>query len=186
MRYILISLSLIAPLPAFAGDVCNDAWFSRNLVMDRAGYCFGSVLGQELFDNTGCTGKNVTLSADDQVFVSRMRALEKQNQCSVDTKSPYLELGDAWVRRQLATLPITDGFESACLGWLHTPEPLRSAAYDDAPIIATILPGDNVSFGHLPNGTWDYVTISGPDWVVKGGGWLKAPGAEGRCANYAG
>ena len=39
--------------PAAADERCHDLWFARNAIMDRAGYCFGSVLGQAVFDNEG-------------------------------------------------------------------------------------------------------------------------------------
>ena len=70
MRALTLLLFLIAS-PAAASDVCHDLWFTRNLIMDRAGYCFGSMLGKATFDNSDCTGKNVSLDAGDQLMVNR-------------------------------------------------------------------------------------------------------------------
>ena len=45
MKRLALLCALLAS-PAAASDVCDDLWFTRNLIMDRAGYCFGSVLGR--------------------------------------------------------------------------------------------------------------------------------------------
>ena len=52
MRWLLLVLLLI-PAPVRALEICDDLWFTRNLLFSRAGYCFGSVLGQTVFGDTG-------------------------------------------------------------------------------------------------------------------------------------
>ncbi|EBA16598.1 hypothetical protein RSK20926_22774 [Roseobacter sp. SK209-2-6] len=51
---------------AFADESCNDLWFTRNAIINQAGFCFGSNLGQALFDNGDCIAKSVPLSPEAQ------------------------------------------------------------------------------------------------------------------------
>lgn len=57
---------------AQADGRCNDLWFTRNALINQAGYCFGSNLGQALFDNSDCQGKSVTLSPEAQRQVAQI------------------------------------------------------------------------------------------------------------------
>ncbi|MCK5500992.1 MAG: YARHG domain-containing protein, partial [Tritonibacter mobilis] len=70
MKLIVPLLALAAATPAVAGDYCADLWFTRNAIIDRAGYCFGSTLGQRLFDNGDCIAKSVSLSDADKAKVA--------------------------------------------------------------------------------------------------------------------
>jgi len=169
-----------------SAEWCHDFWFTRNLVMDRAGYCFGSVLGQSAFDNSDCTGKQVSLSSGSARLVAEIQALEAYHGCRVNTSQPVLYLDDAAIRRVLYDLPIRDEFESACIGWLGSVTPLFAGHSNGSPVIGTIGAGDNVNYSHVPVGSWTYVTISGADWVIKGGGWLDLSTGEAPCRDYAG
>ncbi len=64
---------------------CNELWFARNLIMDRAGYCFGSPLGQALFDNRDCRGSDVSLSPAHKSQVRKIQSLEAQIRCKVNS-----------------------------------------------------------------------------------------------------
>lgn len=177
--------ALISGSSALA-DSCHDLWFTRNLVMDRAGYCFGSVLGQAQFDNSDCIGKSVSLAPFWSDFVAQIQRYERDFACRVNTRQPGLALNDSWIRRRLTQLPIADAFESACLGWLGPQTPLY-AGYDGvSPVVGTISPGNYVGFGHLPVGQWTYVTASGPDYMPLSGGWLFGPVPQHFCADWAG
>ena len=184
MRNYLCAL-LCLGTPAFA-DGCHDLWFTRNLVMDRAGFCFGTALGQAVFDNQDCIGKTVSLAPEWSQFVSTVQSLEQQFQCRVNTNQTELLLDDAWVRRQLVHLPIADELESACIGYNGAPRPVLSGQGLGYPVTGYISAGDNISYGHLPNGNWIYVTYSGPDWVVKGGGWMDSDVTFPECNQWAG
>ncbi|WP_421724477.1 DUF4453 domain-containing protein [Bauldia sp.] len=188
MRWFWIAVFVTALAgPAFAGgDGCHDLWFTRNQVMDRAGYCFGSTLGQAVFDNSDCTGKSVTLGADDRALVKQIQALEAQFQCRVDTSQATLDLDDVAIRRQLKDLPIAEEFPGGCLGWLGPETPLHAGHSRATDVIGRILPGDYVGYFHIPEGKWTYVTAADTNWTLKSGGWLKE-GPEGTtCKDYAG
>ena len=171
--------------PAWA-DACHDLWFTRNLVIHRAGYCFGSVLGQAQFDNAGCIGKNVTLDPASTAAVEQIRGLEAEYQCGVDTSQPVLDLPDRDLRLRLEALPIADGFESACIRFRAAPLPLHSGPSQQSPVIGQITPGDTIGFGHLPAGGWNYVTTHAGDGVLRSGGWLGAGVGEDDCELWAG
>lgn len=171
--------------PAFA-DACHDLWFTRNLIMDRAGHCFGSVLGQAQFDNSDCKSNAVTLDAATAQAVSDIRAREQSYGCAVNTRQPVLDLIDRNIRLRMEALPIADELESACLGYRGRTLTLHSAPYASALTIGQLTPGDWISFGHLPHNGWTYVTTHADDWSLKSGGWLGVALDETSCDQIAG
>ncbi len=154
--------------------------------MDRAGYCFGSTLGQSTFDNSDCIGKSVSLAPDWSQFVQTIQQREKYFDCRVNTRQTQLFVEDAWVRRGLAHLPIVDEFESACVGFIGKPIAVLSGHATGFPVSAYIDAGDTVFFGHLPVQDWSYVTIWSPGSVVKGGGWINSASTRLGCEQWAG
>jgi hypothetical protein len=181
----ILAFSILAA-PAAAQDWCDDLWFTRNLVMDRAGYCFGTPLGQSVFDNADCTGQSVALAPDESRLVNRILEAEERAACSVDTSRRSVDLEDAAIRRRLTDLPVRDQAESACIGW-QGPEAAVRAGHDAAAAVtARIEPGDVVLYRHVPEGDWSYVTIATQDFRTKGGGWLDGSRAEPACFEIAG
>lgn len=101
-----------AAKPAFAentGGYCDDLWFSRNQIMDRAGYCFSSRLGQSIFDNSDCTGTSVEVEVEvepeDQLLLEAIREQEAYFECRVNTRRTRLEIEDVAFRLRLDDLP---------------------------------------------------------------------------------
>ena len=187
MKRLVLLLALLAT-PAMADDVCEDLWFTRNLIMDRAGYCFGSALGQAVFDNSDCIGKSVSVGAADQRLVNEIRAQEKVLECRVNTGRTRLGLADIETRRKLVNLPVRDEFESSCIHWLLDRAPLYAGHDEGTPIVGRVEPGDNIMWSHISAVEgWDYVTITGPDWgAVKSAGWLPSPKDTSACRQWAG
>ncbi len=190
MRPLLPLLALCAPglsAPAASANDsvgCRDLWFTRNLVMDRAGYCFGSALGQAVFDNDGCTGKNVRVDPAHAGLVAQIQALEAEHGCKVDTRGTTLDLDDIAIRRSLDDLPLFDEFPGGCLGWTAAETPLRAGHDPSSRVIGAIAPGDYVYLTHVPVDGWAYVTVHEPGWgPLKGGGWLRG---EMQCRDHAG
>lgn len=184
MRSTTLLLCLLAG-PAWA-DACHDWWFTRNLIIDRAGYCFASALGQAQFDNADCTGKDVSLDAASTATIAEIRAYEAEYQCRVDTSQTQLDLIDRDIRMTLDTLPISDALESACIGYRAAPRPLRSGPAPGARIIGQLAAGDTISYGHTGVGDWAYVTTHDSDYALRSGGWLAEPLAEADCDAWAG
>ncbi|WP_281708842.1 DUF4453 domain-containing protein [Phaeobacter italicus] len=184
MSFFLTTVTL--PVGAFAGETCEDLWFTRNLIMDRAGYCFGSALGQSLFDNGDCLGKSVVLDAASTRLVQELRAREAQFACKVDTSRRSLSLEDGHLRQLLIDLPIADDLESACLGWLGNPVPLYSARSANSARIGYIQADDIIRYAHDSIGNWSYVTVHSPGWQLKTGGWYDHDADPEACAQFAG
>ncbi len=178
-----------SPLSAATG--CEDVWFTRNLIMDRAGQCFASPLGQALFDNSDCTATNVRPAFADQTVVDQILALEAQFGCRVDTSRTWLDLPDINFRRVLTNHPVKGDGEWACQGWLGPVTPLYAGHHAPLRAIGQITPGEHVSFGHpssAPN--WSYITSHAPgdrgdSGPLTSAGWLYWPG-DMPCAAEAG
>ncbi len=182
---LLTSLSLL-PSGAAADEYCEDLWYTRNAVMDRAGYCFGSKLGQVIFDNSDCLGKTVSLSADDQEMVAELQTLEREGDCRVDTSKNQLSLKDLEHRQVLWVLPIRDLSESACIGWLGEQAGLRAGPTLDAPIIGRLAPGDTIGYSYLPHANWDYIQVFDSNWNYKSAGWSDLRITPKTCRQIAG
>lgn len=187
MRFYLAILLLCAP-PSLAQTACDDVWFTRNLHFDRAGYCFGSTLGQAMFDNSDCTGTSVTLPPKAKAQVDAIRALETRHQCKIDTRRSAIDIDDLDIRRTLVDLPIRDEFEPGCLGWRGAPLPLRAGIGAHTPVTGQISPGDYVLFSFQPVDGWSYVTVHAHNFsVLKTGGWVSDTAfPEDACDAWAG
>ena len=187
MRTILFALAVLLLAGSAVADTCDDLWFTRNLIMDRQGYCFGTRLGQTIFDNGNCTGKSVRLNRRDKRLVQRIQAQESELGCRVNTGGTELHVPDMDFRWDIADLPVATDAESGCSGWQKAPTPLFMARDITSPIVARILPGDDVSYRHWTEGDWQYVVIHEGGWgSIKGAGWLIEPTDEASCRQWAG
>ena len=185
-RYLNLTFGVLLALPA-AADQCDDLWFTRNQIMDRAGYCFGSTLGQAVFDNAGCLGKSVNLSPDQSALVTTIRQQEKLMECRVNTRGTYLELEDLGTRLRLWDLPVADEFESACIGFRAAPIDLRAGVAADAPVLHRVGQGSNLRYSHLPRAGWTYVVVTNAQWQFTGAGWMPIDTVkQPDCESWAG
>ncbi|MDK3072838.1 DUF4453 domain-containing protein [Sedimentitalea sp. JM2-8] len=190
MRCLSVLAFALLPLAGWSDEQCEDIWFTRNLIMDRAGYCFASPLGQALFDNSDCVGSQVQLDAAAAETVTRIRALEAEYACNVDTRRHGLDMADIAFRRALRDLPLRhmgNASEWACQGWTGPTLPLYDGFSDPLHAIGQILPGDFVSFGHDgPGQGWVYVSVHPPGFSgFKSAGWMYWPDRM-PCAAEAG
>ena len=185
---ILAALLVICLSPSIvAAAACDDLWFTRNLIMDRAGMCFGTPLGQALFDNADCSGSQVRLSPENLDVVNQLQSLEAIIGCRIDTSRQWLDLPDIEFRRVLTTHPVLDRLAWGCNGWTGPAVPLYAGYHAPLQAIGQISPGDFVVFDHIsgvPN--WSYVTSHTYNHgALKSAGWLYWPG-ESPCADIAG
>lgn len=171
---------------------CEDWWFARNLIFDRAGYCFASPLGRALFDNADCSTTAPNLPADLAAQVAQIRALEAEFACAVDTTRGSLsdpQSVDAY--RAMWDIPVRDLGESGCIGYRGPVVTLRLGAREDAPVAGTIQPGMSIGFGHVGRNGYDYVTVipmSGGEPQLKDAvtGWGRLGPQPLPCDAYAG
>ena len=183
-RFVVLFATLAGP--AQASDPCHDLWFTRNLIFDRAGYCFGSALGQAIFDNRDCTTKDPGLSSADSASVARIRETETWIGCQVDTDATRLEVDGLEVRRTLDTLPVLDGHESTCIGWRGPVLALYAGVQPGARRIGQVTPGDTISFAYEFRDPYSFVTVH-RDGGFRSLGWTSdGTMNEENCTQLAG
>ncbi|MEM6478957.1 MAG: DUF4453 domain-containing protein [Pseudomonadota bacterium] len=183
---------MLLALPVWADDICEDHWLTRNAIFDRAGHCFGSPLGQAIFDNSDCTA-SLSLSKRDESSIAEIRAFERELGCKVDTSKTALSLSDLSVRLRLAAFPIRDIFESGCIGYLGETVPLFAGLTGSSAQVGAITRGDFVLSSHLSRQgadgrMWSYYTIwpnGNGTAAMKGAGWTPAP-VFSTCRQVAG
>ncbi|MBL6428097.1 MAG: DUF4453 domain-containing protein [Maritimibacter sp.] len=186
LRFAAPLFAVLTPLPAVA-DACDEMWFIRNLHFDRAGYCFGSTLGQNIFDNAGCTGKDVQLSSEAQKSIAFIKEMEGLHGCKVNTAGERIDLYYDYMLRALEDLPVPSEFGSACIGWKGPDVPVLAGHRAGAAQIGTVKRGMDVmwDYEHFgPNG-WQVVSLyDGSDRV--GIGWVQGGIDEAQCGQLAG
>jgi hypothetical protein len=182
--------ALLLSLPAQADEIfCELPWFARNLIFDRAGYCFASPLGRATFDNADCTGTDIALSERDRAAVAHIEELERELGCAVDSSAPSLDFEAHFTRlRALDVIPAPVEDESGCIGYAGDPLPLRAAPDPEARIIGQIRPGDDLLFYFLNEGAWDYVVIfdEADTEATRPHGWAPVALGHIACEMYAG
>lgn len=197
MRFGLSAFALTSLLGGFpvAAEVwsygqqdCNQLWFMRNLIMDRAGYCFGSSLGKSLFDNGDCSGKDVRLAADASQQVKKIQSLEAGIGCKVNTRARQLDLPLMSSLRRLRDMLLPDNGGWACIGWKAAQVPIHDGHTRGARTIGAISAGDRVNFGFLNEGDWVPVVVSksgGGEGIL---GWYDGSNVDLRqaCTDEAG
>lgn len=190
MRYGLALLAALAAWPAFAQgwDHCQDLWFTRNQLFDRAGYCFKTPLGRAVFDNSDCTTSNAQLSSPDWQKVEIIRSLESDYGCAIDTSRGGLDIPLVGLRFELEDIPIISEFASGCLGWFGPPVPLYAGHRPGAPLFGYANPGDDIVWEYeypgMPAG-WEFITVyqNGVQVML---GWSNTVIDHGLCTNLAG
>lgn len=175
---------LLAMLPSLAqaDAFCDELWFTRNLIFDREGYCFGSALGQAVFDNADCTTSSPSLSANNAATVSHIKDSERWAECKTDTSRTTLDFPLAGWMRQLEDIPVRADGESGCIGHLGRPIPLYAGRVSDAAPILTLKHGDTIIWAHEDFGDWSYLTR--PDG--RGGWTFKTLIDTDMCESLAG
>jgi len=177
----LIALMLLAlPAPALADDVCKEAWLARNILLDRAGACFSTPMGQRYFNNEGCGA--VSLSAAQSAQVARFREVEGSYGCSIDTsKAPMTDV-PTWLFA-FDLLPVNDGLESACIGWTGATHLLRSGP--GGRITGELRAGDTIQFRHDGTERFQFLTITRDGHVIARG-WHEGALDFEQCEMFAG
>jgi Domain of unknown function (DUF4453)/YARHG domain len=180
-RLVILLFALLAS-PVWALDNCDEWWFTRNLIFDRAGYCFASPLGQAIFDNEGCVPGDPKLDRDTLNIVAGIQALEQQWECKVDTQRRNLNIPNLQARLALGDIPVPDEYESGCMGWRGAEIALRDRRSDAAPVTGRIEPGADIYYGFVQLDGWDFVLSQGN--VM---GWMRrVPFDANSCATNAG
>lgn len=190
VRLISIGIAgiMIGSAAAAQDSLCEQWWYTRNLIFDRAGYCFSSPLGAALFDNGDCTTTDPQLSPEEAGLVEEIRFMESEFECAVDTSASALQIFDpASMAGWTLDVPVPSEYGTGCFGYDGPEIPLYARRTVDSGEVARIIPGSDVFFSHFAVGDWIYV--SGNGIAGAGGGW--APLSTVRmetfsCKSYAG
>ncbi|GKY88840.1 DUF4453 domain-containing protein [Sinisalibacter aestuarii] len=193
MNRLFAALALaLAASPASAqivDEYCNDYWLVRNQAFNMAGYCFGSALGQALFDNSDCIGQDVALSPRNQTLVARIRDIEGRGGCHVDTSRTSLPIPLTGLRLQLTDLAARDEHSGAgCFGWTGAGFTLWSGFRADRAPLGAVQPGDDLIFLYDTRDAqrdWYYVEVE-RGGVPVGLGWSDTPMNWDLCTEAAG
>jgi len=177
--------AVLASSPVAALEICDDLWFTRNLVFDRAGYCFGSELGKAVFGNEGCVKGPLELDDASVKLVARLRGLEKDWNCKVDTSQSFLAVHAIEQRKALVDLPMPTGGESGCLGWLGERIVLRAERKDTGAVVGAVRIADTLLFQFEDVDGWSFVEVLQND-IPAGQGWAKLEISNKTCAGLAG
>lgn len=184
MRF-LVLLVLLLPAPARALEICDELWFTRNLVYDRAGYCFGSALGKAVFETAECEPVTVELADADVEIVDRILKMEAEFECEVDIRQDFLAVPQLTLRKTVTDVPFPMDQEKTCVGWKGERLPLLTARSDDAEVAGAARPGDKLLSQFEPVDGWAFVEVYQND-TPAGAGWSKAEIGEASCTAFAG
>ncbi len=184
MRAVLIVLALL-PAPAAALEICDDLWFTRNLMFHRAGYCFGSELGKTVFGNEGCEQGGVELGPEARKLVDRILLMEKEFECDIDTGQDFLAVPVIEERKGIIDPPLATETESACVGWKGERLVLRTERSEDGLVSGAARPGDTLLFQFEDVDGWSFVEVQ-QNGIPAGLGWAQVEIGEDSCEMVAG
>lgn len=71
---------------------CESLWVERNQILNVAGYCFETALGQAVFNNKDCTPGTPSLSGADLNRISRLEQAEAQQSCEINTRVGHITM----------------------------------------------------------------------------------------------
>jgi len=184
----ILALSFLAT-PALADDeYCNDMWFVRNQIFDRAGYCFKSPLGQAMFDNSDCTGGEIKVPKQHRDLLAYVKHVEADLACKVDTRRTTAPVERADLRLQLHDLAALDEYGGAgCFGYQGPVFNLHAGHDASSPILGQVKTGDDIRYlfrsFNAPN-DWIY-TEAQKDGETISLGWSQRLETQ-LCDSFAG
>lgn len=190
MRFFLAAIFLsFAPITAAAQNFnfCEELWVTRNMVFDRAGYCFGSVLGQSLFDNSNCTTSTASAPPAYSQIISWARGDEDRVGCNLNTGQPAwpsIQAVHAYYNRfWTVAVPLEGGF--GCWGYSGPTVQIHAGAAANTPVLGQLTAGLSYVDLHYGVDGWGFITVlTGPDGQEVVTGW--ATGVSSDCAQVAG
>lgn len=191
MTRLFIALAFAAsPATAQNSSFCQELWLSRNAVMDRAGQCFDTPLGQAVFDNSDCVEGDIRLTPLDAEITRMAREMEDWAECAVDTEAeqlvPRAEAFHAQLM-ELFTIPVREDTEHGCVGYFGPPIPLHTGISTSTTVLGAVLPGRSYSLSHLPlRGGWAYLEVTDGEGRLVAHGWTQdAPRTTGDVCEFS-
>jgi hypothetical protein len=189
--FLLLLMSPLAPR-AHAAGFCTEAWVIRNMIFDRLGHCFSSVLGRSLFDNSDCTMSGPTPPPGLAEDVALIRQHEDFMGCRIDTSRPPGEMIIRTHARfsRFIDLPVPDHLGYACWGYRGPAFRLLAGASMNAPEVGTAQTGQSVvvSYWTPSKPGWTFGSIvTGPGGAFVTEGWFAGVDlSDANCDQVAG
>ena len=186
-----VALALLAsPVTAQNSAFCQELWLSRNTVMDRAGQCFQSPLGQATFDNSDCVPGNVRLNPLDAELVRMAQEVEALAGCRVNTDAVQLDPGAVPFRTRLNTLftvPVRGDSEHGCHGYRGPSIALHAGISTSTTVIGMLEDGQTFSLAHWPlRGGWEFVEVTDRQGTPLAYGWAHGlPESWGEICEFS-
>jgi hypothetical protein len=171
--FLIIAQSAFAEL-----SYCDDLWFTRNLILNRAGECIITPQAEALFDNSDCLLTGAIMSISEAERVNAIMSLERANRCALNADRRQLDesvLIDMYQR--LIDIPARSSDEGTCVGYYGATRSLRAGANQDSPVVGVLYQRQTVTFGHDPMGDWVFVTVRSSNirQRLSSSGWLANP-----------
>ncbi|WP_198666058.1 DUF4453 domain-containing protein [Tropicimonas sp. IMCC34043] len=166
-----------------AEDPCQDLWYARNLIFDRAGFCFDSTLGKAIFDNSDCTTRTPEFSPEDSLRLARIEAIEDRGACAVNTATTLLDLPDLPLRKRIDPPPVLDPQVPGwgCVGWTGGAGTLHIGQSPNTLISGQVQAGDTITSRYLPEQGWSFLTVERPSTGQRFVGWSKLEVPDTLC-----
>lgn len=167
-------LSLLS-LPAQAQDldICEALWLSRNAVLDDAGQCFLSPLGQAVFDNTGCSGVAFLLPGATRAL-DALAEHEANLECSIETGDTTVAAamrGELLLYEELAVMPVENGEQTLCTAYRGEPFWTYGGPGSEMGVIELVQTGQTLLFSGVGIGDYRFASVF-DDRVEVARGWI--------------
>lgn len=184
-------------LAEYKDDLCDELWFSRNAMLNQAGYCFQTPLGQAIFDNSDCTTRTPQISDEAVQEIDKFQTLETKLGCQVNTDQSEIRVSDIEQRLLLTVQPgavFPSETEHSCLGYDGPSLSAYSAPDQSSQALYNIENGDVLDFEFGHGHEWTLTRIRSVDGKAIHMGWVYFPpelsfgpvDAGGVCYDIAG
>lgn len=179
VRVIVLILSLLS-LPAQAQDldICEALWLSRNAVLDDAGQCFPSPLGQAVFDNTGCSSVAFLLPGATRA-VDALTEYEANLECKIETGDTTVAAAmraELALYEELAVMPVENGEQTLCTAYRGEPFWTYGGTGSEMGSVELVQTGQTLRFSGVGIGDYRFARVfdDGDEvargWVAQGTG----------------
>ena len=100
LKYLIFAMGLL-PVVALSESFptlgnnrtsCESIWVERNQILNVAGQCFETTLGQAVFDNSDCSIGLPRLSETALNRISQLKQAEEQRGCAVNTTRSHISV----------------------------------------------------------------------------------------------
>lgn len=165
-------------LAEYKDDLCDELWFSRNAMLNQAGYCFQTTLGQAIFDNSDCTTRTPQISDQATQEIAKFQTLETKLGCEINTDKSKISVSDIEQRLLLTVQPgavFPSETEHSCLGYNGPSLSAYSAPDQSSHVLYNTQTGDDLDFEFGGGHEWTLTRTRSADGKGIHMGWVYFP-----------